>query len=173
MDDKSTENENENRKKQMNMITDTIQSATSPPEAKTRCDILNSMLAALSDGKITEFVQQFGHDFKFTDHALDLEFTDKGRLSEFLKKSRDQFPDAKVEVVSLFESENTVIGEWRVTATERVPYGSMEARLPISFSGTSIVQFRNERIVRWSDYYDMAKSRRVGLAAFFTEWIDY
>ena len=84
---------NTNAGKHINMIADICQSETSLTEAKSRSDILNSMLAALSDGKITEFVQQFGDEFKFTDHALDLEFTDKGRLSEFLRKSRDLLRD--------------------------------------------------------------------------------
>jgi steroid delta-isomerase-like uncharacterized protein len=156
----------------MKMNTNTIESDTSLTEAKVHRDFLPSMLAALSTGKITEFVEQFDDRFAFTDHALDLQFTDKGRLSEFLKKSREKFPDAKVEVVSIFDSENRAIAEWTVTATEKVPYGSMPVRLPISFSGVSIAQIRNERIVRWSDYYDEAQSRRVGIAAYFTDWVE-
>ena len=48
----------------------------------------------------------------------------------------------------------------------------MQVRLPISFSGVSIAQIRNKRIVRWSDYYDQAQSRRIGVAAYFTDWIE-
>jgi steroid delta-isomerase-like uncharacterized protein len=151
---------------------DTDRSEPSLTRAKARSDILNSMLAALNDGKITEFVEQFDDDFRFTDHALNLEFKGKGRLIEFFQKSRERFPDAKVEVVSTFESENSVIAEWRVKATEKGPYGSIQVRLPISFSGVSVAQFRNERIVRWTDYYDQAKSRRVAVAAYFTDWIE-
>jgi len=154
------------------MNTNLIDSDTSLTEAKGHRDILRSILAALSKWKITEFVEGFGDHFTYTDHALNLQFTDKGGLSEFLKKSREQFPDAKVEVVSTFESGNSAIAEWRVTATEKVAYGSMQVRLPISFSGASIAQIRNKRIVRWSDYYDQAQSRRIGVAAYFTDWIE-
>jgi len=154
------------------MNTNVIDSDTSLTEAKGHSDILRSILAALGKGKITEFVEGFGDHFTYTDHALNLQFTDKGRLSEFLKKSREQFPDAKVEVVSTFESGNSANAEWRVTATEKVAYGSMQVRLPISFSGVSIAQIRNKRIVRWSDYYDQAQSRRIGVAAYFTDWIE-
>ena len=157
----------------MNMITDIFQSETFRTEAKARSDVLDSMLGALSKGKITEFVERFGDDFKFTDHALNLEFTDKGRLIEFLKKSRELFPDTVVEVRSTFESKDYAIAEWTLTATETAGYGSMQLRLPISLSGVSLAQIRNEEVVRWSDYYDQLKSRRAGLAAFFTEWIDY
>jgi SnoaL-like domain len=149
-----------------------VESDTSLTEAKGHRDILRSILAALGKWKITEFVERFGDRFTYTDQALNLQFTDKGGLSEFLKKSREQFPDAKVEVVSTFESGNSAIAEWRVTATEKVAYGSMQVRLPISFSGVSIAQIRNKRIVRWSDYYDQAQSRRIGVAAYFTDWIE-
>ena len=47
----------------MKMSTDTIQSETYLTVAKARSDILDSMLAALSKGKITEFVERFGDDF--------------------------------------------------------------------------------------------------------------
>ena len=152
--------------------TNIVDSDTSLAEAKGHRDILRSILAAVGKGKITEFVEGFGDHFTYTDHALNLQFTDKGRLSEFLKKSREQFPDAKVEVVSTFESGNSANAEWRVTATEKVAYGSRQVRLPISFSGVSIAQIRNKRIVRWSDYYDQAQSRRIGVAAYFTDWIE-
>ncbi|SRR6266404_3315565 len=46
--------------------------------------ILQSALAALSEGRISEVLDQFDDHFTFTDHALALEFTDKGRLTEFL-----------------------------------------------------------------------------------------
>lgn len=156
----------------MKMSANIIDADTPLTEAKSHRDVLQSMLAALSAAKIAEFVEGFGDHFTFTDHALNLQFTDKWRLSEFLKKSRDQFPDANVEVVSTFEGGNNAIAEWRVTATETGGYGSMQIRLPVSFSGISIAQFRNERIVRWTDYYDQGKSRRAGLAAYFTDWVE-
>jgi hypothetical protein len=55
--------------------------------------ILQSALAALSDGRISEAVAQFDDGFNFNDHALALEFTDKLRLTEFFQKTRELFPD--------------------------------------------------------------------------------
>jgi hypothetical protein len=34
------------------------------------------------------------------------------------------------------------------------------------------VQIKNGKISQWSDYYDQLKSRRNGVAAWFTEWIE-
>ena len=134
--------------------------------------ILQSVLAALNNGKISEAVDQFDDHFTFNDQALGLEFTDKARLTEFFLKSRDLFPDTVVEVTTTFESGDHVIAEWRLTATEKVSYW-IQLQVPISLSGISIAQIENGRITHWSDYYDEKTSRRVSLASLFTDWIDY
>src|SRR5215472_11953754 len=104
--------------------------------------ILQSVFTALSHGKISEAVDQFDDDFTFNDHALDLEFTDKGRLREFFQKSRELFPDTVVEVISTFEYGDHVIAEWKLTATDPVSYWT-QLRAPISLPGISIVRTRN------------------------------
>ena len=48
-------------------------------------------------------MNEFDDRFTFTDHALDLEFTEKASSKEFLQKSREQFPDIAVEVLAIFE----------------------------------------------------------------------
>ena len=146
-----------------------------PPAVRVNATerILQSVLAALSEGRISEAVDQFDNDFIFNDHALELEFMDKRRLIEFFEKSRELFPDTIVAVASVFECEDHAIAEWNLTATQTVPYGSTHYRLPISLRGTSIVQVKDGRVIRWSDYYDQLASRRFSLAAFFTEWLEY
>jgi ketosteroid isomerase-like protein len=135
--------------------------------------ILRSVLAALSEGRISEAVAQFDERFKFNDHALALEFTDKTRLKEFLEKSRELFPDTTLEVVSILESGDYAFAEWRLAATQTVPYGSISCRFPVSSRGATKIRVEKGRIAEWSDYYDQSSSRRVNLAAFFTEWIEY
>jgi steroid delta-isomerase-like uncharacterized protein len=136
--------------------------------------ILQSALAALSEGRISEVVANFDDRFKFNDHALTLEFTEKTRLTEFFEKSRELFPDSALAVVSVTESGDHAIAEWKLTATQTVPFfGSTRYRLPISVRGSTIIRVEHGRIVEWSDYYDQSSSRRMSLAAFFTEWIEY
>jgi len=134
--------------------------------------ILQSVLTALSHGKISEAVDQFDDDFTFSDQALGLEFRDKGRLSEFFQKSRELFPDTAVEVISIFESGDHVVAEWKLTATQTVSYW-IQLQVPISLPGVSIADIENGRITHWSDYYDEKTSRRVTLASLFTDWIEY
>jgi steroid delta-isomerase-like uncharacterized protein len=136
--------------------------------------VLQFALAALSEDRISEVVAQFDDRFKFNDHALTLEFTEKVRLTEFLEKSRELFPDTTLEVVSVMESGNRAIAEWELTATQTVPFfGNTSYRLPISVHGATIIRVEHGRIVEWSDYYDQSSSRRMSLAGFFTEWIEY
>jgi steroid delta-isomerase-like uncharacterized protein len=136
--------------------------------------ILQSALAALGKGRISAVVTRFDDRFKFNDYALTLEFTEKTRLTEFLEKSRELFPDTALEVASVMESGDHAIAEWKLTATQTVPFfGNTSYRLPISVRGSTVIRVEHGRIVEWSDYYDQSSSRRMNLAAFFTEWIEY
>jgi limonene-1,2-epoxide hydrolase len=44
--------------------------------------------------------------------------------------------------------------------------------VPVCVQGISVVQVTNGKISEWSDYYDQLTSRRYGVAALFTEWIE-
>ncbi len=136
--------------------------------------ILQTVVAALNEGRVAEAVASFDDDFKFTDHALNLEFEDKKRLSEFFQKARDFFPDAVVTTESVFECGDDIVAVWKLTATMVEPsFWGVIRHSPISLRGISILHIENEKITRWSDYYDNLTSRRGGLAAFFHEWIEY
>jgi steroid delta-isomerase-like uncharacterized protein len=129
-------------------------------------------LEALNRGRISQAVDQFDDDLTFNDHALGLDFTDAGRFTEFFEKCREFLPDAAVEVISAFECGDRVVAEWKFNATETVPFGPTQLRMPISVRGTPIVQIQNGRVTRWSDYYDSVASGRFKVAAFFEEWVE-
>jgi len=134
---------------------------------------LLSVLAALNQGKFSKAVDQFDDHFKFTDHALGLEFIDKRRLIEFFHKSRELFPDTMVETDDVCECGDHATAEWKLRSTQILSYGPLQRRVSISLRGATIVHVENGRIRQWSEYYDQLASRRTSLAAFFTEWIDY
>ena len=154
----------------MNTAIETYNSSTRASAAR---HILESALTALGDGRISEIVEVFDDRFTFDDQALQLQFTDKERLGEFFRKGRELFPDTALEVISTFECGNHIVAEWKITAREIMPLGSMQLRLPISFQGASFVRFENGKITSWSDYYDQNTSRRFRLGALFEEWIEY
>ena len=142
-------------------------------EATTSDRILQITLAAWRQGNFVEVADQFNDQFTFTDHALGLEFKDKERLTEFLAKIRERFPDSERRDNTIFSSGNRVITEWTLTATKTEPFlGGRLGRVPICVQGISAVQVTNGKISQWSDYYDQLKSYRSGVAALFTEWIE-
>ena len=140
-------------------------------EATTPDRILQTALAAWRQGNFVEAVDQFNDQFTFTDHALGLEFKDKRRLAEFLAKISEWFPDSERKVNAVFSSEDRVISEWTLTATQTEPFlGGRLRKVAICVRGISVVQIKDGKISQWSDYYDELKSRRYSVAAFFTEW---
>lgn len=135
--------------------------------------LVRAVLAALSQGRISEALDQFDENFTFYDRALGLEFVDKERLREFFEKSRQLFPDTAVELIAAYESGDTAFSEWRLTATWPTYYGSVPLQLPISLRGASIAKIQNGRIRYWSDYYDEKSSWRLTLASYFMDRNEY
>jgi steroid delta-isomerase-like uncharacterized protein len=142
-------------------------------EATTSDRILQIALAAWRRGNFVEVVDQFNDQFTFTDHALGLEFKDKRRLTEFLAKIREHFPDSERKANTIFSSANCIISEWTLAASQTEPFpGGRERKVAIRVQGISVVRLKNGKISQWSDYYDQLKSGRYGVADLFTEWIE-
>ena len=142
-------------------------------EATTPDRILQTALAAWRQGNFVAAADQFNDQFTFTDHALGLEFKDKGRLTEFLAKISELFPDSERKANTIFSTGDRVISEWTLTATHTEPFlGRSLRKVPICVQGISVVQIKNGKISQWSDYYDQLKSRRYSVATWFTEWIE-
>jgi ketosteroid isomerase-like protein len=94
-------------------------------------------------------------------------------LTEFFAKLREHFPDSERRDNTVLSSGDRVVSEWTFTATKAEPFlDGRPRKVPINLQGISVVQIKNGKISQWSDYYDQLKSRRQGVAAFFTEWIE-
>ena len=154
-------------------ITSCITMDRSLGRAVSPVDILQTVLAALNQRNISRAVDQFADDFAFNDYALDLQFSDKERLTEFFQKSFELFPNTVVALVSTFECGDYAIAEWKLTAAQTEQFGSRSYRFPIVLRGSTIVQIENGTVAHWSDYYDKLTSRRDHLKALFEEWIEY
>jgi len=86
-------------------------------EAPSPDRVPQTALAAWRQGNFVEVVDQFNDQFTFKDHALELEFKDKKRLTEFLAKVLELFPDCERKVNTIFSNGDHVISEWTLTAT--------------------------------------------------------
>jgi hypothetical protein len=155
------------------MIYSDISSDTSSIGLDASERTLRSVLTALSEGRFSEAVSQFDDHFTFIDQALDLEFTDKGRLIEFFRKSWELFPDTALEIESTFGYGDHAAAVWKPTATQTEFICNQTFRPTIVVRGSTIVRIESGRVTRWSEYYDELTSRRYGLVGMFKEWIEY
>jgi len=142
---------------------------TSSPER-----VVSMVLTQLNRGQIEDATDSFAAGFRFKDHGIGLEFSDKQRLTEFFRKTRVLHPDYSLQIDQLFVIGDYVITQWTLDVTIKEPfYTGLTTTIPISIAGVSIVRTDNGKITDWTDYYDGLTSRRTALAAHFTEWIEY
>ena len=99
------------------MRTTNMKPITALDAVRARKPIVESVFDALNDGRIAEAVAQFDDHFTFTDQALDLEFTDKGRLLEFFQKPASFSGAPWWKWIPLFSAETTSL-----------PHGSLRQR---------------------------------------------
>jgi hypothetical protein len=84
--------------------------------------IVQTMLAALTRGDFVGVVEHFKDRFIFIDNAIELEFTDKAQLIDFLTLNRKLFPDSKRADKIICSSGDLVVTEWTLTGTKREQY---------------------------------------------------
>jgi steroid delta-isomerase-like uncharacterized protein len=136
--------------------------------------VVSAVLRQINQEQIEDAVAYFTTDCRYKDHGIGLEFTDKERLTEFLRKTREFYPDYFLQADQTFVSGEHVITQWTLQVTIIEPfYAGLTRSVPISIAGVSVVRTDNGKIADWADYYDGLTARRTALAAHFTEWVEY
>ena len=130
--------------------------------------ILQVTLEALREGDFITALDQFSEQFAFIDHALELEFSAKDRLTEFFAKRWRFFTEFERTDNIVVRGEDRIVSEWFLTATKPESW----KKVPICVRGASIVQIENGKITQWSDYYDQLQSGGYGLGTWLTTWFD-
>jgi glycine/D-amino acid oxidase-like deaminating enzyme len=103
--------------------------------------------------------------FSHTTRILVGDFSDKERLTDFFRETRELHPDYFLQADQTFVSGEHVITQWTLQVTITEPsYAGLTRRIPISIAGVSIVRTDNGKIADWADYYDGLTSRRTALA---------
>src|SRR5690242_19932578 len=109
--------------------------------------VVSAVLTQLNQERIEEAVACFTADCRYEDHGIGLEFTDKERLTEFLRKTRQLYPDYLLRADQTFINGEHVITQWTLQVTTTEPfYGGLTRRIPISIAGVSIVRTDNGKI---------------------------
>src|SRR5215467_4520515 len=84
--------------------------------------VVLTVLSQLNKGKVEEALAGFAEEFRFKDHGLGLEFTDNKRLAEFFEKTREFFPDTRLQTNVILMIGERVITEWTLNATLTEPF---------------------------------------------------
>jgi steroid delta-isomerase-like uncharacterized protein len=133
--------------------------------------VVFAVLKHLNNGEIDDAIALFAEEFMYKDHGIGLEFTKKERLAEFFRKTRELFPDSRLQVDSILMNLDHMVAVWTLRSTVTQPfYAALSRKVPILLHGVSVVRTKNGKITEWSDYYDGPTSRRIALAAHFTDW---
>ena len=134
---------------------------------------LETVLKCVAGGSFGEAVQQFNDRFTYSDNGIQLEFSEKGRLRDFFRKTREVYSDMLFELQAVRQTGDDLIGEWTLRATiSEAFFGGMQRKAPILVRGASIVRVENGKISQWSDYYDGLRARRSAVSDFFTDWLE-
>jgi hypothetical protein len=75
-------------------------------ETETSEHFVLNVLTKLQNGQISQFVDSFADQFKFSDYGIGLDFEDKERLTEFFRKTRELYPDSVLATEMIFVSED-------------------------------------------------------------------
>ena len=142
-------------------------------EATTQHEIVVAVVTHLNKGEITDAIAGFADEIRFSDRGLQLKFTNRRRLSEFFRKTRELYPDSLMQTDRILVNGDYTAIQWtlRMTVTEPF-YGGLPHTAPITVHGVSIVRTKDGRITEWTDYYDGPSSRRTALGAYFEEWVE-
>jgi len=109
-------------------------------------EVVLTVLSQLNNGKVEEAVAGFAEEFRFKDHGLGLEFTDKKRLAEFFEKTREFFPDTRLQTDVILVIGERVITEWTLNATLPEPfYGGLKRKVKIYCTGRPLFGPRTAR----------------------------
>ena len=110
-------------------------------EMATSEEVVLTVLTHLNDEKIDDAIAGFSEQFRFEDHGIGLEFTDKERLAEFFQKTRELYPGSCLHTDRTLVSGDYVIMEWTLQATlTEAFYGGLSRKFGVSLHGVSVGQ---------------------------------
>ena len=112
--------------------------------------------------KISSF---FTDDGVYEDVGLGAVNRGRDAIRAFVAGGFVTFPDFNVVLTSLFVTEDRAASEWIMTGTHLGDSPGLPATgKPISVRGASIIEFRDDKIQRDSDYWDTASFlRQIGV----------
>lgn len=103
-------------------------------------------------GKISSF---FTDDSVYENVPRHQTYQGRAGVEGYVRVNFDAFPDVRFDVASVFAAGDRVALEWVMTGTHTGPLQDLPPTgKPFSLQGCSIIQLRDGRILRNTDYWD-------------------
>ena len=139
--------------------------------ATTLTKTTQEFMTAFNSHDLEKLLSLYTNDAAYEDVGLGVVYHGLQEIRKNLNDFFKSFPDVKMEFTSDFRSGDWGASEWVMTGTNK---GNMPAiggmpEIPatnkkISLKGATILQFRNNKVSREADYWDMATfARQLGL----------
>ena len=127
--------------------------------------VIKDSFAAGNSHDIDKVISFFTNDCVYEDVAIGRVNRGKEELKAFFKEMFVWSPDAKIELKSVFSAGDWAASEWVMTGTHAGDTPELPATgKSFSVRGTSIIQMRNGKLSRQSDYWNlMSFLQQVGL----------
>jgi steroid delta-isomerase-like uncharacterized protein len=97
----------------------------------------------------------FAEDGIYEDVAGSAVVKGRDNIKKLLKETTTAIPDFNIKLLKWFSSGNKVACQWIMTGTQTGNLADLPATgKSFSVRGASIVQIKEGKIIRWTDYYD-------------------
>lgn len=115
------------------------------------------IFAAISAHDIDKYFSHLSDDIYVEDLALSTVCHGKKEYRTYLESFWRAIPDHEAKLTSYFASDSRACMEWIVSGTHTGDLPGLPAtKKSFSFRGVSVADLRGDKIVRISQYYDMA-----------------
>lgn len=128
-------------------------------------DAMTNVSAGWSTGNLDLYLSSYGEGFFFEDATFGKVCRSKEELTEFFNGTMASFADLKVENGAVHYDDDGGVMEWTMTAVHSGDWPGLPATgKRFSVRGVSVVRFKDGKIHRQSDYWDLATVlRQIGV----------
>lgn len=128
--------------------------AGSPAQAE---QLVRDLFAAWSQHDLARIDALFAADGVYEDVPPRREYVGPEEIKGFLSAIWTWAPDIEFSVTSVAVAGGTAVAEWVMTGTQTGPIGAIPASgNEFSVRGASVLEIRDGKITRNSDYYDLS-----------------
>jgi len=132
--------------------------ATDAPKPELQAEqTVRDLFAVWGNHELDQIDVLFAADGVYEDVPPQMTYQGPEKIKGFLTAIWGWAPDIELDVTSVAVAGNRAVAEWVMTGTQTGPIGPIPASgKEFSVRGASVIELRDGKILRNSDYYDLA-----------------